>query len=596
MKRTSLLAGGLFAWLAFVPDLALAGTNGFIVPFFRGTPGSQAGYWESFNTPVGDPGNVPDRPGSTSTALFVQSQTNAFLTGSGNIYNLDGASRFMLKDATPFKLGAVIIQVRSIGGEFDYASPVLTCSNAAGLHVVPPQPRVELNRTSVPGLGTSVSTFWQWDVSTLGITAYEVTFAAAGPSLSFDSLTLDTWEQFSPLFSAPFTVNSPTPVLERWLYPHNAAPCDRAAGSSFATFGDAPGVDTRHAQHLLGWDTAAVVPAQRGATNYLITRCRITLTVNRGNLFNYDPTPDRLETHLESGQSGALPDDDVGRPVELFGVGFRNGFNAATFDQCAPFGSSAVAERNAYAVSWATNGLWVDVSNHVGKTNAAFPSFEAVPFAIGQTTDVAPGELVPAATKLVFDLNLADPWVLGYLRDGLDAGRLRFMVSSLHTSSGPNGPASYPDFATRFNAALVEPTRLEIEGGVVGSGDLDADGLPDDWELFQLGGLSHGATEDPDADGASNLAEWQAGTQPAVGDDVLRITVGASARQGPTLRWAHQANRGYQLEFTEDWLIWEPITSPRLVYSQSGTVEWVKGLVSGESGLPRFYRVRVTQP
>lgn len=29
--------------------LAHAGTNGFIVPSFRGSPNSQAGYWETFN-------------------------------------------------------------------------------------------------------------------------------------------------------------------------------------------------------------------------------------------------------------------------------------------------------------------------------------------------------------------------------------------------------------------------------------------------------------------------------------------------------------------------------------------------------------------
>ena len=34
---------------------ARAGTNGFIVPAFRGAAGAQAGYWETFTVAVGTP-------------------------------------------------------------------------------------------------------------------------------------------------------------------------------------------------------------------------------------------------------------------------------------------------------------------------------------------------------------------------------------------------------------------------------------------------------------------------------------------------------------------------------------------------------------
>ena len=198
------------------------------------------------------------------------------------------------------------------------------------------------------------------------------------------------------------------------------------------------------------------------------------------------PTHDRYETYLDAGAPGATPDADAGRPVELFGVGYRGGFDLTSFGQCSPFGSGATGERNAYAASWSTNGTWVDVSNNVGKTNPAYAPFEAVPFAVGETTSALPGRLVPAGAKITFELSLTDPFVLGYLQAGLNAGRVRFAVSSLHTNAGQTGAPSYPDFATRFNAAIVEPTDLELEGVVVGTGDLDADGLPDDWELQYL--------------------------------------------------------------------------------------------------------------
>lgn len=581
------------ALVALAGPSVLAATNGFVLPPFRGSSGSQAGYWETFTMAAGPPGNLADRAGASTTARFLQADTNAFLTGSGNIYNLEGVSRFSLTDRTPFTLGTVVVQVRTIGSELDYATAALTCSNAAGVHVRPPEVAVELNRALVPGLGATVSTLWQWDLSALGVTEYEISFAAAEPSLSFDALTLDTAEQYTPLFTPPLAVVNRAPAIERWMYPHNAAPCDRPASSSFGTFGDEPGVDTRHAQHLVGWDTAGWLPTQRGPANYLITRCRLTLTINRGNLFTYDPTHDHYTTYLDPSAPDATPDEDPGLPVELFGVGFRNGFDAASFDQCSPFGSGATGERNAFATSWATKRTWVDVSNNVGKTNAAYPPFEAVPFAVGQTTNALPGEPVPAGAQITFDLNLADPFVLGYVQAGLDAGRLRFMVSSLHTNDGQTGAPSYPDFATRFNGVIAEPTSLEIEGAVLGAGDLDADGLPDDWELHHLHSLTFGASDDPDQDGAANASERLAGTSPSNAQDLLSLSyTTVSPTAGLTLRWHHQASRTYTLETTEDWQTWQPVPTPALRYTAPGVVEWTDATsLTNRANPKRFYRV-----
>jgi hypothetical protein len=505
-------------------------------------------------------------------------------------------SAFSLRDSAPFTLGTVVLQVRTIGSELDYTSPVLSHSNGSGGQLVFPQPRVELNRALVPSLGATVSSLWQWDLSGLGVTSYEITFAAAEPSLSFDSLTLDTSEQFTPLFTAPSVFTNATPVIDRWMYPHNAAPCDRVAGSTFATLGDEAGVDTRHAQHLVGWDTGDTVPAGLGATNYLVTRCRLTLTINRGGLFVYDPTHDDYRTHLDPGALDQLPDEDPGRPVELFGVGYRNGFDAATFDQCSDLGPSAAGERNAFAASWFTNGTLLDVSNNVGKTNEAFPAFEAVPFAVGQIAGVTPGELVPAGAKVTFDLHLDDPFVLGYLRDGLNEGGLRFAVSSLHTSAGQTGTPNYPDFATRFNVVVVDPTRLELEVQVIGGGDLDGDGLPDDWELASLGGLTASATEDSDADGALNHSEWLTGTHPAVSTDALRLSVEPMDNQTLLLRWPHAANRGYRLEVTEDWVTWLELPAPQSVQPQPGAVEWQSTVQSQGAAGAGYYRLRMTNP
>jgi hypothetical protein len=568
---------------------AAAGTNGFVVPPFRGLPGSERGYWETFTVPVGAPGNLPDRPGATTGARLAQSDTNAFLTGSGNIYNLTGVSAFILADETPFVLGTVVIQKRTLGSEMDYASVTLTYTNGLGAQSLAPLPRVELNRGNQPGLGATVSSLWQWDLSGLGVTNYVITFAAAAPSLSFDSLTLDTFDQFTPLFTPPFALNDTMPVIERWMYAFNAAPCDRPAGSAFGTFGDEAGVDTRHAQHLVGWDTLAFIPTHRGPSRYLVRRCRLTLTINRGNLFAFDPTPDGFRTYFETNHPDWQPDPDAGRPVELFGAAFRNGYSAASFDPCAPFGANAPGQRNGYAAGWSTDGALVDVSNNVGKTNPAFPRFEVAPFAVGQTTNAAPGQLVPPGAKVTFDLNLADPFVLAYVQSALDGGRLRLMVSALHTTAGQFGAPSYPDFATRFNEVVVDPTRLELDGVVAGAGDLDADGLPDDWELHYLNTLTHNAAADPDGDRASNLAEFRAGTDPQNAASALRLAI-ESAGAGPvTLRFPHAASRSYTAEFTETFNGWQPLTNAPVFDLGAGVARWTD---EAPGAVKRFYRLR----
>ncbi len=582
-------AFGLLVSAAFVPA-ARAGTNGFLVPFFRGQSNSKAGYWETFTMPAGAPGNLPDRPGATTDAVLTQSSTNAFLTGSGNIYNLDGVSAFTVSDTTPVTLGTVVLQTRTLGTELDYGSVRLHYTGGTGPHALLPLARYELNRGSVPGLGATVSSLWQWDLSGLNVSNYSLSFHAAGPSLSFDSMTLDTGEQFAPVLPQPFVLTSVTPAVERWMYPFNAAPCDRPAGSTFGTSGDAADVDTRHAQHLIGWDTAALVPTNRGPANYLLRRCRVTLTINRGDLFAYDPTQDDFRTYFETNHPAYVADADAGRPLELFGVGFRNGFDAASFDPCAPFGTNAPAQRNAYAAGWSTNGTLVDVSNNVGKTNEVFPRFEVAPFAVGQTTNAVPGQLVPTGAKITFDLNLEDPLVLTYLQNALDSGWLRLMLTSLHVTAGQFGTPSYPDFATHFNEAVIDPTRLELEGVAVRDVDSDADGLPDDWEQFYFGNLAQGAQDDSDGDGPKNQDEYIAGTDPALPQRVLRLLSLASESDGRMkLRFPHAASRRYSVESTEDFQTWHAMTNTPVYLLGTNLLEW---LDNAPSASRRFYRVR----
>jgi hypothetical protein len=174
---------------------AQAATNNFIVPGFRGQPNSENAYWEVFTVPYGPPGNTADQPGSTAGAILTQTASpSAFTTGSGNLYDPVAITAFRLTDATPFALGTVVLQVRSLGSELDYDAVRLTYIDGFGAHSLEPDLQWELDRGTI--LGASVSALWQWDLQGLNVTDYSLSFASADPSLSLDAVTIDTWDQF----------------------------------------------------------------------------------------------------------------------------------------------------------------------------------------------------------------------------------------------------------------------------------------------------------------------------------------------------------------------------------------------------------------
>jgi hypothetical protein len=391
----------------------------------------------------------------------------------------------------------------------------------------------------------------------------------------------------------PFSLNFSQPSLDRWMYPFNATPGTRPSAPVFGTFGDDAGVDTRHGQFLLGFDTFDRISAGLGSTNYLIRRARVTATISRDRAFRYDPTQDPFNTY-DTNHRAYTPDADTGRPIELFGAGFRNDFTAATFPEDGPFGSSASGGRNVYAAGYSTNGALVDVGNNVGKTNEIFPSFEVYPFGIGQAIGIAPGELVPGGTTISFDLKLADPFVRRYLQDGCNSGRLRFTVTALHVSAF-GGTPEWPEFFTR-DSVLGTPPTLELEGTAVTSMDSDSDGLPDDWEQFYFNSLANDANADTDGDSQNNRAELAAGTNPGDVNSALFIMLVEKQSDGAAvIRFHHAASRQYAIEYSSDLKTWSRVEDPALTfYSQPGGAAWRDdGSNTGGLAAHRFYRVVV---
>lgn len=576
MNRRNLVFFGVMATVALhAPVRLLATTNGFLVPAFRGSTNSAAGYWEVFSVPAGAPGNLPDQPGATSGAVLEQSNTNAFLTGSGNIYNLSTNS-FVLKDSTAFALGTVVLQTRTIGSEVDSSSVALIYSNLSGTHALAPLFRYELNR--IASQGYSVSSLWQWDLLGLGITNYSLSFNASGPSMSFDSLTLDTSAGFSAVFQEqPFTLQSIPANLARWMYPFNGNPASRPTASVFGSLGSQPDFDARDAQYLLGWSTTNRIPAGHGAKNYALRRARVTLTIAAGNQYVYSGTLRDYRTYLPTNDPRHLATTHVGSTVELFGAGFRGGYTAITYPQDGPWavnpGGGTYTNRAAYAAGWDTTGVLMDVSNNVGDdgTNEIVVPFEIAPFAVGHTTNVAEGEVMPVGSQLTFDLNLNDPLVYRYVQTGLNEGNLSLVASSLLAASF-SGPPNYPTFYTSFSpiASVTQYPVLDIEGAIVRpTVDGDGDRLPDDWENFQFGSLLPEATDDEDGDSIENLAEYLAGTLPVADTSRFRLHAIEHRSSDAELHFTFAPGRDYSVQWSDDLEHWQTVTNAPLTYSSA---------------------------
>ncbi len=404
-----------------------------------------------------------------------------------------------------------------------------------------------------------------------------------------------------------FRVAPERPDLDRWMYPFNFEPGSRKVAPTYGSFDSR--FDTRDAEFLLGWDTASQVATQAGPARYLLRSVRVTLTSQApgqpNHPFIYDPTYDSFRTY-GTNVPDPVPDGDPGRPIEIYGAGFRGGFTADTFLENSSFGpvgaytdsTISIGTRHAFAAMYDTNGVLIDIANHVGQLNADWTNapFEVRPWGVGTTTNAAPGEEMPDGGRMTFEVDLTDPLILGYLQRSLHKGRLRLMVSSLSPAgqstpggTGAGGVGAYPWWATR-ESLIHDPPALEIEGVLVGSEDSEPDGLPDDWERFWYGDLtSVSAADDLDLDGATAAQEYLAGTDPRDGASVLRLRTWGLGEAGRlSLTFPVAASRDYLVETSGDMVGWTPLPGV-LTYPSPGLGAWIEEASDGAGS--RFVRI-----
>jgi hypothetical protein len=80
--------------------------------------------------------------------------------------------------------------------------------------------------------------------------------------------------------------------------------------------------------------------------------------------------------------------------------------------------------------------------------------------------------------------------------------------------------------------------------------DDDNDGMPDAWEIGYFGAtnaVNGGALDDWDQDGACNICEWVAGTDPTREGSVFAAT-GFEMPAGLVLSWFSESNKTYSIQ------------------------------------------------
>ena len=294
-------------------------------------------------------------------------------------------------------------------------------------------------------------------------------------------------------------------TLDRWMYPFNGTPGNRLSASTFG-IPRLEGFDDHDAQLILGFRTQPAVPSGLDPGAYRITGVRVFATVSNGNQFRYDPTYDSHLTYQNQVGNfpGLVPDQDPGRPVMLWGVGYRDGFTRETWQENSGFGNNPTVlpsqeTRTAFIAVFDADGVATDASNQLKD------GVDLDPMAVGQTDMVSPGTLVPSDTTFVFEVDLCDPGTQAYLAEGLGAGELRFGISSLHAAEGGpeggTGETSFPIWYTRENPIaqiLGYTAHMEIEVRVGSVADYNEDGAVNVFDVFAF--LNDLASGNPAAD------------------------------------------------------------------------------------------------
>ena len=397
------------------------------------------------------------------------------------------------------------------------------------------------------------------------------------------------------------------PAGDKWMYWMSDGNGMRTSASVYGAYGTNDyadyNFDDRHGQMFLDFDTTSLIPGGQGATNYTVNFLKIRLVVNYGDVFRYDPTFDVLPTYR-----GTQADGDLGRPIELYGVGYRAGFSRETFRENSPYQATSTfgnrAVRNAYAMDF-INGAPTDVSNNVDE------NFEVRPWSVGQITghldingtfsplNLSPGATVPLDAVMVFTVDLSDPSIRSYVQEGLNAGRLHFMITSLYEAQ--QQAETIPSFHTKeaywhrrapySDLYLAPQLEANVTIGSVAIPDSDQDGMPDSWEVEYFGNLQRDGAQDANGNGMTDAEEYLWGTNPTELGGKKPVPSLTNQAVGFSITFPTVIGRTYQVQFRNHLFegAWQALGAPVSGNGNSQTVSDSQV----PSGGRRFYRIEV---
>jgi hypothetical protein len=152
-----------------------------------------------------------------------------------------------------------------------------------------------------------------------------------------------------------------------------------------------------------------------------------------------------------------------------------------------------------------------------------------------------------------------------------------------HFSASPNGLALF---------------KTTVQDGLITVGDRSGsswgDGISDSWRLRCFGTVSNAlsaADADPDGDGASNWAEYVAGTNPLDATSIFQLQPGGSTGSSSfTLQWPSVVNKHYTVQSSSSLTSGSWTTLATNIPGNGQSMQWTD---SNGTGQARFYRALV---
>ena len=154
-------------------------------------------------------------------------------------------------------------------------------------------------------------------------------------------------------------------------------------------------------------------------------------------------------------------EDDKDSPVELFGAGFRNGYDSLSWNETSPLSDrNDNGNHHVYSLGF-DNGKAIDV-DYYSFSNP----HNAKPFAIGKVDGLEQGDMVPEDSVFEFNVDVGDKNIHHFVADSLSKGKIFFALSQILYGRTAEGGKGYPDFYTSDHILGEGPT-LKIEFEIV---------------------------------------------------------------------------------------------------------------------------------